>query len=204
MEALRLNIAVLGACLALALTPQSALAGKVLPAQDIEWENLQPDVPEPAIEANADPSKMTLRSLSEQWLSNTDPFASQVPTLEHEIPSNEGEVLAEMSRIPEQETAPVVTKFNGKRVRLAGYIVPLDFESTKLREFLLVPYVGACIHVPAPPTNQVVFIKTKDAIEFTGLYDPVFVTGTMSTTTSKTELAEAGYLIKADGVKPYE
>ena len=54
----------------------------------------------------------------------------------------------------------VVTEFNGKRVRIGGYVVPLDFEATTIKEFLLVPFVGACIHVPPPPANQIVYVKS--------------------------------------------
>ena len=53
----------------------------------------------------------------------------------------------------------VVAELNGKRVRIGGYVVPLDFEATTIKEFLLVPFVGACIHVPPPPANQIVYVK---------------------------------------------
>ena len=53
---------------------------------------------------------------------------------------------------------------NGAQVRIPGYVLPLEFEGTRVREFLLVPYVGACIHVPAPPPNQMVFVRTASAI----------------------------------------
>lgn len=196
-----LNLSVAGILAALLYVGASALTSDVtrsetvFPAQDIEWVNLQPETPAtPSITGQVEPK---FGDSTEQWLSDADPFGET-------IPNSEEEALAELSRIPKQDIAPVVEAFDGKRVRLAGYMVPLDFEATKLKRFLLVPYVGACIHVPAPASNQVVFIETDEAVEFTGLYDPVHVTGTMSTTSSKTELAEAGYKIKADDIQPYE
>lgn len=101
-------------------------------------------------------------------------------------------------------SAPVVKELDGKLVKLPGFILPLDFESTAVSEFLLVPYVGACIHVPPPPANQMVYGKAKDAIEIGGLYDPVWITGKLNTTSFDSELGAAGYAIEVQKVDPYE
>ena len=94
----------------------------------------------------------------------------------------------------------VVAAFNGKRVRIGGYVVPLDFEATTVKEFLLVPFVGACIHVPPPPANQIVYVKSEKGFQVAGQFDPVWVTGTLKTETAFTGLADAGYSIDADSV----
>jgi len=99
---------------------------------------------------------------------------------------------------------PVVEDLNGKLVKLPGYIVPLDFESDSVREFLLVPFIGACIHVPPPPANQVVYGESKDAVRLGGLWDPVWITGLMETTTFRSDLAEAGYAMQVQKVEPYK
>lgn len=96
----------------------------------------------------------------------------------------------------------VVAELNGKRVRIGGYVVPLDFEATSIKEFLLVPFVGACIHVPPPPANQIVYVKSAKGFEIGGQFDPVWVTGTLKTETAFTGLADAGYSIDADSVEP--
>jgi len=96
----------------------------------------------------------------------------------------------------------VVTSLNGKRVRIGGYVVPLDFESTTVKEFLLVPFVGACIHVPPPPANQIVYVKAGKGFEIGNAFDPVTVTGTIKTETAFTGLADAGYSIDAETVEP--
>ena len=62
----------------------------------------------------------------------------------------------------------VVTELDGKRVRIGGYVVPLDFEATTVKEFLLVPFVGACIHVPPPPANQIIYVKAEKGFEVAG------------------------------------
>jgi hypothetical protein len=97
--------------------------------------------------------------------------------------------------------APVVAGLDGKRVRIGGYVVSLDFDATKVKEFLLVPFVGACIHVPPPPANQIVYVKSAEGFEVTGQFDPVWVTGTLKVTSAFTGLAEAGYSLEADKVE---
>ena len=96
--------------------------------------------------------------------------------------------------------APVVADLNGKRVRIGGYVVPLDFDATKVTEFLLVPFVGACIHVPPPPINQIIYVKSAQGITLKGEFDPVYVTGTLSTEGQFTGLAETGYSLAAEAV----
>ncbi len=111
----------------------------------------------------------------------------------------------EMSAISgRQSGVPVTKKYDGKRVRIPGYVVPLDFSGAGVKEFILVPYVGACIHVPPPPPNQIVFVTTEEPQEFMGLFAPVYVTGTLGTTATQTELAEIGYALTADTIEHFD
>ena len=96
-----------------------------------------------------------------------------------------------------------VTTYNGERVRIPGYMVPLDIEQTEVKEFLLVPYVGACIHVPPPPPNQIVYIQSEKAVAMRDVFEPIWVTGMFATTTLSTTLADVGYQITADDVAPF-
>ncbi len=93
-------------------------------------------------------------------------------------------------------------ELNGKPVRLGGYVVPLDFEATNVKEFLLVPFVGACIHVPPPPANQIVYVKVEKGFEVSDTFAPVTVTGTIKTDFAVTGLADAGYTMEATSVEP--
>jgi hypothetical protein len=95
----------------------------------------------------------------------------------------------------------VVAELDSKRVRIGGYVVPLDFEATSIKEFLLVPFVGACIHVPPPPANQIIYVKIDRGFNIIGTFDPVTVTGTIRTETAFTGLADAGYSIDAEAVE---
>ena len=97
--------------------------------------------------------------------------------------------------------APVVTALDGERVLIGGYVVPLDFDATKVKEFLLVPFVGACIHVPPPPANQIIYVKPAQPFEIKATFDPVYVTGKISVAPTFTGLAETGYTIDAEKVE---
>lgn len=100
-----------------------------------------------------------------------------------------------------REPAPVVEAFDGKRVHIGGYVVPLDFDATTVKEFLLVPFVGACIHVPSPPANQIIYVRVEKGFDVQGSFDAVYVTGTIKVTATFTGLAEAGYSIDAEKVE---
>ena len=95
------------------------------------------------------------------------------------------------------------TEWNGRIVRLSGFIIPLDYDGTGVVAFMLVPYVGACIHVPPPPANQLVLVTTERPYESDGLYDPVTVTGMFGAASTSTQLAQVGYALSADRVAPY-
>ena len=89
-------------------------------------------------------------------------------------------------------------------MRLPGFVVPLDFDSTKIQSFLLVPFIGACIHVPPPPPNQIVHVTTAQPFEPPGYYDAVWATGILETEAMQTGLAEIGYAMAAAEVTAYE
>ncbi len=109
--------------------------------------------------------------------------------------------------LPMSEEAPeswgVVHDFNGESVRLPGYLVPLDLSADGGTEFLLVPYFGACIHVPPPPPNQIVYVTTDDAYMLEALFEPVYVTGTFDVFMLSTDLAETAYSLAADRIDAF-
>lgn len=105
----------------------------------------------------------------------------------------------------DQDTGGQVTReFDGKRVRIPGFLVPLDFSGAGVTDFLLVPYVGACIHVPPPPPNQLILVTAAKPYESEGLFEAVYVTGTMGTVAATTQLAEVGYAIDGATMTPYD
>jgi len=112
----------------------------------------------------------------------------------------------------EQRNKQVVPALNGADIKIAGYLLPLEFSETGETQFLLVPYVGACIHTPAPPPNQIVYVELKQSFKVNGPYTPVWVTGKMSTKTSTKALSfvdgsndiPIGYTLSGSNVELYE
>ncbi|MFJ2549091.1 DUF3299 domain-containing protein [Pseudomonas sp. NPDC087612] len=101
--------------------------------------------------------------------------------------------------------APVVKALDGQQVKLPGYIVPLEVsEEGRTTEFLLVPYYGACIHVPPPPSNQIVHIFSEIGVKVEDLYQPYWIEGQMQVKASSSELADAGYQMEAEKIYAYE
>ncbi|MEM9709280.1 MAG: DUF3299 domain-containing protein [Pseudomonadota bacterium] len=101
------------------------------------------------------------------------------------------------------EARAVTDEFNGQMVRLPGFIVPLEFDAEGVTYFILAPFVGACIHVPPPPANQLILVTSEKPYDYDGLFDPVEVTGVLNTFAQATVLAEIGYEMEARRVVPY-
>lgn len=100
--------------------------------------------------------------------------------------------------------APVIASLHGKLVKIPGFVVPLEGDSDSTSEFLLVPYFGACIHVPPPPANQIVYVKFSESVPIDNLYDAVWVTGTLSTKGWQGDLATVGYSLSGLSVAPFD
>ncbi|MCW8932329.1 MAG: DUF3299 domain-containing protein [Gammaproteobacteria bacterium] len=100
-------------------------------------------------------------------------------------------------------SAPINEKMDGQSIKLAGYILPLDFDGMSTSEFLLVPYFGACIHVPPPPANQVIYVKTNTPIEVDGLYDAVWVSGKIIVEHKVSEYTDSAYSMLAKSIEKY-
>ena len=106
----------------------------------------------------------------------------------------------------------VVDALDGQLIRMPGYALPLEFDGTAISEFLLVPYVGACIHVPAPPINQTVFVSLNKSYKTKSLYEPVWITGRLKVKTTNKSLSyvdgsavvESGYALEGIKIEPYK
>lgn len=91
------------------------------------------------------------------------------------------------------DAAPTVDTLNGQRVRMPGYLLPLEFNGDQVSEFLLVPYLGACIHTPPPPANQIVYGTYEPGYAVDDLYTPVWISGELVVERAASDLGEAGY-----------
>ena len=103
----------------------------------------------------------------------------------------------------DENATKVVEQLNGRRIKLPGFSIPLEFAGDGVTEFILAPYVGACIHVPPPPANQLVYVTTDAPYPSGELFDAIWVIGTIRAHATSTELAEIGYAIEAERIETY-
>jgi len=102
------------------------------------------------------------------------------------------------------DSAPVVEKMANQKVRLPGFVVPLEGDEKNIHEFLLVPYFGACIHVPPPPANQLIHVIPEKPVKASLNMMPVWVKGELGIERYDSEMGLAGYRMRAIEVLPYE
>ncbi|RON10985.1 hypothetical protein BK659_01765 [Pseudomonas brassicacearum] len=144
------------------------------------------------------------------WSEMIPPDApAEVPNMKplHDLSQMSSALSAESAPAAKQDmpNAPVVKSLDGKNIRLPGYIVPLEVsEEGRTTDFLLVPYFGACIHVPPPPSNQIVHVKSAVGVKLDELYQPYWIEGALQVKASTSELADAGYQMDADKIYVYE
>lgn len=115
--------------------------------------------------------------------------------------------LSETKKLGEQ----LVHKLDGQLIRMPGYLLPLEYSGKAVSEFLLVPFVGACIHVPPPPLNQMVFVVLDQPFTPKSIYTAVWVTGRISTKPTRKTLSlvdgssnvSVGYVLGDGKVEAY-
>lgn len=149
-------------------------------AEELEWDALIPD--------DYSPEKL---------------FAEYQPENMEDDDPRAAELMEKLRKLWDE--APVRPELDGQTVKLPGFTVPLEGDSQETRSFLLVPYYGACIHVPPPPANQTVYVLREPGKGTRlGEFDVVWVTGTMSVKRTENDMAEAGYTLYATEIAPYE
>jgi hypothetical protein len=99
--------------------------------------------------------------------------------------------------------ADLVADYNGRRVKISGFVVPFDGDEQPLKRFLLIPFAGACVKFP-PPRNQAILIVVERGIQLTDYYDPVAVTGVIGVAPTETKIAKIGYRLAAEVIEPQE
>ena len=194
-------------CLLVALLGASAAH-----AQSVR-ETARETVPQvqPALSADASPTGASVpgqartigweQLIPEGWDPYKDLKALNLDTLKDNDPKAE-EALKKMRTM--WDNAPINPLILGQSVRLPGYVVPLEDLAAGIKEFLLVPYFGACVHSPPPPANQIVHVLLGKPAKNLRLMDVVWVNGPMSATKTDSHMGVASYRIDAKAVTPYQ
>lgn len=131
-----------------------------------------------------------------------------MPEIEHDSPETQGTFdskggLKQSKGLPAvMYSAKTVAAMNGKTIRLGGYPVPLETDAKGHSTlFFLVPYPGACIHVPPPPPNQLVLVRYPKGLKLDDIYTPLWVVGTLKVEKISNDLADAAYAMDASKVR---
>lgn len=99
----------------------------------------------------------------------------------------------------------VIEAFDGKAIRIPGFIVPLEQNhEQKATAFFVVPYFGACLHMPPPPPNQILYVEYKEGIAVENLYDPYWFEGTVKIDNHESALGTSAYSLVLDSFALYE
>ena len=154
----------------------------------------------------------TLETLSKRG-PETEEYYKEVDEATADLKKAGIDIVKVMAKYKETRTS-IVKALNGQQVRIPGYFLPLELSDTKVTEFLLVPYIGACIHVPPPPPNQIVHVRTpqKKGYSSKNLYEPVWVTGVITSKSMVKDLylsdgsagINIGYTMQAKQIEPYK
>lgn len=145
----------------------------------ITWESLVPP--------NWDPFK-EFKGVDLSALQDGDPKAAQM--------------LKRMREVWDQ--APVNPALVGQAVRIPGFVVPLEDTKDGIKEFLLVPYFGACVHSPPPPANQIIHVLPRTPAKGLRSMDAVWITGTLMQAQTDSYMGASSWRVEAVGVTPYE
>jgi len=103
------------------------------------------------------------------------------------------------------DVGDALSPFVDREVMIPGFMVPLEDWGTEVSEFLLVPYVGACVHTPPPPPNQLVFVRMRNDEKVpVPMWEPVWVHGKLEVEETTGIYGAASFLVPGDSVTPYE
>lgn len=141
--------------------------------------------------------------MPEKWLGEVKTQMAEIGRLGFLVDGSEAANKAMQDLREKWDKAPIEGKWIDQPVKIAGYVVTLDANKKSISEFLLVPYFGACIHLPPPPANQIILVKLDKPVSKLVSMDTVWVEGSLRDARVDTGIAVTGYLLEAKRVYPY-
>lgn len=209
----------------LILIMASALSCAVLAAdaKALKWQDLQPDAPvlrKTIASMSQEQKNRLMRAIQQLELKQqvdagkvkaSNITAADTALLKEDLKDLKP-LISEIENFEKKRVAEMIPSLNGQVVELSGYVLPLKLKGKKVTEFLLVPVIGACIHVPAPPPNQMIVVQYPEGFPQGEFFAPVTVTGKLAIKSTKANLAladgandvEVGYQMQASEVREYK
>ena len=137
--------------------------------------------------------------------SESDRLVNSLKAVESGSPSSNNQNGVNDDRYQQALTSiQVRPEFSDRDIRIPGFIVPLEFgEGELVTTFFFVPFFGACLHMPPPPPNQIIFAQYSPGIRLQAFYDAFWITGKLSTTLTENDVATAAYSIQVTSIDPY-
>ena len=194
--------------------------------RDIDWENLAPEytpIDDPFTHLSPDQrlDLFAILGIRKQLEEDLTPKGSPTYQMGIEMTArlkSQGlqvealvEKAREIERIIAEQDRRTVPELQGQNVKMPGFALPLEFSDKGVTEFLLVPYLGACIHTPPPPPNQIVLVRLTEPYQLDDIYTPVMITGRLSITNATKKLSyvdgvadiDSGYTMEATDIELY-
>jgi hypothetical protein len=158
-----------------------------LPYESIEWIQL---MPEDDLEALLNPPELILGIEDGSAEDSLDSFKQNA--------FEDERALAFQQALT---STRVIESFQDEPILIPGYIVPLETNEQQLvTEFFIVPYFGACLHMPPPPPNQIIHAKHKQGVELVNLYDPFWFEGILKIELNEKMLGTSAYSLQLANV----
>lgn len=190
----------------------AATAPAYAEVRTVEWTDL---MPEEDLQLLLDMPAVDHAELTDEELAAdgpVEPLRRSDNPLANEVENAIGQAMGSNNQAAEQRTwedvlvsTEVRPELDKTRIRLPGFIVPLEFDDDmNISEFFLVPYFGACIHMPPPPPNQIIFVSYPQGLQLDELYTPFWVSGELKIETVENDTALAVYSMDASEIIEYQ
>lgn len=207
--------------LAILLMLAGSLCASAETARKVGWADLQPDDPAlrselkslaPPLQkrvAMAVEQRTTQQMLANMKMDPQDYTQGERQILKQDF-SDVAKLVDRVEAFEKRRSAEVITALDRQLVQIHGYVLPLTRDRRNVTEFLLVPLVGACIHVPPPPPNQIIFVRFPQGYPHPPMFSPMVVTGHLSVKAAKANLflvdgssdIDYGYSMDAQAIAP--
>ena len=173
-------------------TPNNLVKNKPVTYQEIAWDEL---IPKTDLDALLAPP---------EYITDIEDGSIEDQMLNNNQSAMHAEQRAENNYERALVSTNIIEAMDGKHIEVPGFIVPVEFNGAQIvTSFFLVPYFGACLHMPPPPPNQIIYIEIEDGFLLQELYDPVVVSGKLSVALFEDQIATSAYSMTLDKIRMY-